>query len=65
MKFATMFLFKEVAATNKHAFFQPYLPYLEDGSRVTDAIEAAGGFVVEADKNALNLAVDEIAVYGD
>ena len=38
------------------AVVRPGVYELEDGSRVTDAVEAAGGFVVEADKNALNLA---------
>lgn len=38
------------------AVVRPGVYDLEDGSRVTDAVEAAGGFVVEADKNALNLA---------
>jgi competence protein ComEA len=38
------------------AVVRPGVYDLEDGSRVNDAIEAAGGFVVEADKNALNLA---------
>lgn len=38
------------------AVVRPGVYNLEEGSRVTDAVEAAGGFVVEADKNALNLA---------
>lgn len=38
------------------AVVRPGVYDLSDGSRVTDAVEAAGGFVVEADKNALNLA---------
>ena len=38
------------------AVVRPGVYELEDGSRVADAVEAAGGFVAEADKNALNLA---------
>ncbi len=38
------------------AVVRPGVYDLEDDSRVADAVEAAGGFVVEADKNALNLA---------
>lgn len=38
------------------AVVRPGVYDLEDGSRVDDAVEAAGGFVAEADKNALNLA---------
>jgi len=38
------------------AVVRPGVYDLDDGSRVADAVEAAGGFVVEADKNALNLA---------
>ncbi|MGB7875510.1 MAG: ComEA family DNA-binding protein [Anaerolineales bacterium] len=38
------------------AVVRPGVYDLEDGSRVTDAVEAAGGFVVEADQNAINLA---------
>jgi len=38
------------------AVVRPGVYDLEDGSRVTDAVEAAGGFVAEADKNAINLA---------
>lgn len=34
----------------------PSLCYLDEGSRVADAIEAAGGFTDEADASALNLA---------
>ena len=38
------------------AVVRPGVYDLDEGSRVADAVEAAGGFVVEADKNALNLA---------
>lgn len=38
------------------AVVRPGVYNLDDGSRVADAVEAAGGFVVEADQNALNLA---------
>jgi competence protein ComEA len=38
------------------AVVRPGVYDLPDNSRVTDAIDAAGGFVAEADKNALNLA---------
>lgn len=38
------------------AVVRPGVYNLDDGSRVADAVDAAGGFVVEADKNALNLA---------
>lgn len=38
------------------AVVRPGVYELEDGSRVADAVEVAGGFVAEADKNALNLA---------
>ena len=38
------------------AVVRPGVYTLEKGSRVTDAVEAAGGFVVEADQNAINLA---------
>ena len=38
------------------AVVRPGVYDLDDGSRVADAVEAAGGFVAEADKNALNLA---------
>jgi len=38
------------------AVVRPGVYDLDDDSRVADAVEAAGGFVVEADKNALNLA---------
>jgi len=38
------------------AVVRPGVYDLEDGARVTDAVEAAGGFVAEADKNAINLA---------
>jgi competence protein ComEA len=38
------------------AVVRPGVYELEENSRVEDAVEAAGGFVVEADKNALNLA---------
>jgi len=38
------------------AVVRPGVYDLDDGSRVGDAVEAAGGFVAEADKNALNLA---------
>ena len=38
------------------AVVRPGVYDLPDNSRVMDAIEAAGGFVAEADKNALNLA---------
>lgn len=38
------------------AVVRPGVYNLDDGSRVADAIEAAGGFLVEADKNSLNLA---------
>jgi len=38
------------------AVVRPGVYELDDDSRVADAVEAAGGFVVEADKNALNLA---------
>jgi len=38
------------------AVVRPGVYSLGEDSRVSDAVEAAGGFVVEADKNALNLA---------
>jgi competence protein ComEA len=38
------------------AVVRPGVYEMEENSRVEDAVEAAGGFVVEADKNALNLA---------
>lgn len=38
------------------AVVRPGLYDLPEGSRVMDAIEAAGGFVAEADKNGINLA---------
>jgi competence protein ComEA len=38
------------------AVVRPGVYELGDNSRVEDAVDAAGGFVVEADKNALNLA---------
>jgi competence protein ComEA len=38
------------------AVVRPGVYELGENSRVEDAVEAAGGFVVEADKNALNLA---------
>lgn len=38
------------------AVVRPGVYELDENSRVEDAVEAAGGFVVEADKNALNLA---------
>ena len=38
------------------AVVRPGVYALSEDSRVTDAVEAAGGFVAEADKNALNLA---------
>lgn len=38
------------------AVVRPGVYELEENSRVEDAVESAGGFVVEADKNALNLA---------
>jgi competence protein ComEA len=38
------------------AVVRPGLYDLPEGSRVMDAIDAAGGFVAEADKNSLNLA---------
>jgi competence protein ComEA len=38
------------------AVVRPGVYALEKDSRVDEAVEAAGGFVVEADKNALNLA---------
>jgi competence protein ComEA len=38
------------------AVVRPGVYSLDKGSRVDDAVEAAGGFVAEADKNALNLA---------
>jgi competence protein ComEA len=38
------------------AVVRPGVYELEENSRIEDAVEAAGGFVVEADKNALNLA---------
>jgi competence protein ComEA len=38
------------------AVVRPGVYDLPDNGRVTDAIEAAGGFVAEADKNGLNLA---------
>jgi competence protein ComEA len=38
------------------AVVRPGLYDLPEGSRIMDAIEAAGGFVAEADKNSLNLA---------
>jgi competence protein ComEA len=38
------------------AVVRPGVYELEENSRVEDAVDAAGGFVVEADKNALNLA---------
>jgi competence protein ComEA len=38
------------------AVVRPGVYDLPEGSRVTDAVEAAGGFVAEADKNAINLA---------
>jgi len=38
------------------AVVRPGVYSLEEDSRVEDAVDAAGGFVVEADKNALNLA---------
>jgi len=38
------------------AIVRPGVYELPEDSRVLDAVEAAGGFVVEADKNALNLA---------
>jgi len=38
------------------AVVRPGVYDLAEGSRVADAVDAAGGFVVEADQNALNLA---------
>jgi competence protein ComEA len=38
------------------AVVRPGVYDLAEGARVLDAVEAAGGFVAEADKNALNLA---------
>ena len=38
------------------AVVRPGVYDLDEGSRVADAVDAAGGFVVEADQNALNLA---------
>lgn len=38
------------------AVVRPGVYTLDENSRVEDAVDAAGGFVVEADKNALNLA---------
>jgi len=38
------------------AVVRPGVYSLDENSRVEDAVDAAGGFVVEADKNALNLA---------
>ncbi|GAB4504705.1 MAG: hypothetical protein Fur0043_16990 [Anaerolineales bacterium] len=38
------------------AVVRPGVYDLPEGARVLDAVEAAGGFVAEADKNALNLA---------
>ena len=38
------------------AVVRPGVYSLEEDSRVEDAVDAAGGFVAEADKNALNLA---------
>ena len=38
------------------AVVRPGLYDLSEGSRVMDAVEAAGGFMAEADKNSLNLA---------
>lgn len=38
------------------AVVRPGVYELDENSRVEDAVNAAGGFVVEADKNALNLA---------
>ena len=38
------------------AVVRPGVYSLEEGSRVSDAVDAAGGFVAEADKNGLNLA---------
>lgn len=38
------------------AVVRPGVYELDDDSRVEDAVAAAGGFVIEADKNALNLA---------
>jgi competence protein ComEA len=38
------------------AVVRPGLYDLPEGSRVMDAVDAAGGFVAEADKNSLNLA---------
>lgn len=38
------------------AVVTPGVYYLEDGSRIVDAIDAAGGFLEDADKNYVNLA---------
>ncbi|MGD8403868.1 MAG: ComEA family DNA-binding protein [Anaerolineales bacterium] len=38
------------------AVVRPGVYDLDEGSRVADAVDTAGGFVVEADQNALNLA---------
>lgn len=38
------------------AVLRPGVYELDENSRVEDAVDAAGGFVIEADKNALNLA---------
>jgi len=38
------------------AVVRPGVYSLDENSRVEDAVDAAGGFVIEADKNALNLA---------
>lgn len=38
------------------AVLRPGVYELEENSRIEDAVDAAGGFVAEADKNALNLA---------
>ena len=38
------------------AVVRPGVYYLQDGSRVLDAVESAGGFIAEANKNGLNLA---------
>lgn len=38
------------------AVVRPGVYQLDEDSRVEDAVDAAGGFVVEADKNAINLA---------